>query len=709
MTKFHRTLIRPAARMDYDSVNECLLNDSHDGVFPVPRESVMLVKEKEIAAATTAEPEEICHAKTAANKDKRNTTTSATSTFKKRLLPTTPKEILQHLAIVTKSRREQRLQSGGLTLNFGNASDEVVMEFDQETGWPTRFEFVSNGTKDSTGKTAHSVENQHDKRPFYFDSHRIIEELMVLANHVVAKKLLQAYQHKTMQRIHPDTSNQIRKQLLLFLHDLVAKGKDGRHVASRSAAETNTTSTREEAASEAGTKNAPQCTAETMTMKQKIQHFLTGVSIDGGNTGGSTSGSNYDGCQNATDTNNPQPTVEEILQFAQTHLPTSLAESVTFSALQALEKAEYKMVDGDEETTIQNADQDQHVAEVVDHQADKNTSTASCSSSSTSSTATTFHWGLNLEGYLHFTSPIRRYADIIVHRMLARAVGNEYEYEKAVARPAAAEDTEVNAAQNRSTRPPAISESEWSDLQQITARCTDYSRRQDDAAADCRLWYFAEFLRRQPLPERGVELVGVVWKIHASTRYASPDLTTTSTPAAICSGSSTAPTTPVPSVSTADGGQKMGGAPAAMASMNNPAVLGNGNGTEDSGSCSSQDGDDRQGRSTTTISTRLAEGSCPESEVDETMAPAVPTTTTSKVEFFLPQLRHTKAGTVESLETTSEILSKLSIGEQVRLVAKPTKNSLIEVVGGGGATTSPASNCTGEFKNKALWSLKLVE
>jgi ribonuclease R len=35
------------------------------------------------------------------------------------------------------------------------------------------------------------------------------------------------------------------------------------------------------------------------------------------------------------------------------------------------------------------------------------------------------HWGLNFEDYTQFTSPIRRYSDIITHRLLSLALGND--------------------------------------------------------------------------------------------------------------------------------------------------------------------------------------------------------------------------------------------------------------------------------------------
>ena len=79
------------------------------------------------------------------------------------------------------------------------------------------------------------------------------------------------------------------------------------------------------------------------------------------------------------------------------------------------------------------------------------------------------HFGLALEQYAHFTSPIRRYPDLLVHRAIKHAISRE-----------------KNAAYRYST----------AEMQTLGESCSTYERRAEEASRDVVSWLKCEYMQQ---------------------------------------------------------------------------------------------------------------------------------------------------------------------------------------------------------------------
>ncbi|HYQ38246.1 MAG TPA: ribonuclease R [Pseudomonas sp.] len=93
------------------------------------------------------------------------------------------------------------------------------------------------------------------------------------------------------------------------------------------------------------------------------------------------------------------------------------------------------------------------------------------------------HFGLNYEAYTHFTSPIRRYPDLLVHRAIRSVIRSKRQTDKVV---------RVGAASLPKARIYPYDEAR---LEQLGEQCSMTERRADEATRDVVNWLKCEYMR----------------------------------------------------------------------------------------------------------------------------------------------------------------------------------------------------------------------
>ncbi|MEP7302788.1 MAG: ribonuclease R [Caldimonas sp.] len=127
------------------------------------------------------------------------------------------------------------------------------------------------------------------------------------------------------------------------------------------------------------------------------------------------------------------------------------------------------------------------------------------------------HFGLAYEAYTHFTSPIRRYPDLLVHRVIKAllgsrryAIGTRSEGEPAKkARLAKAVKSAKNARAGASALPPLAPGGELEAWEIAGAHCSANERRADEASRDVEAWLKCRYMREHLGEEFGGAVTAV--------------------------------------------------------------------------------------------------------------------------------------------------------------------------------------------------------
>jgi ribonuclease R len=116
------------------------------------------------------------------------------------------------------------------------------------------------------------------------------------------------------------------------------------------------------------------------------------------------------------------------------------------------------------------------------------------------------HYGLAYEAYTHFTSPIRRYPDLLVHRVIKALLGGK---RFQLVPHAATRTPEVRRGGKAPQRPVKPLSQEAMLWEAVGAHCSANERRADEASRDVEAWLKCRYMREHLGEEFGGTVTGV--------------------------------------------------------------------------------------------------------------------------------------------------------------------------------------------------------
>eukprot|EP00388_Colpodella_angusta_P007583 GDKJ01021335.1.p1 GENE.GDKJ01021335.1~~GDKJ01021335.1.p1 ORF type:complete len:1114 (+),score=269.82 GDKJ01021335.1:1-3342(+) len=245
-----------------------------------------------------------------------------------------------------------------------------------------------NGPQDQSPSS--SDELPHDSECSV--AHGLIEQLMLVSNHIAATQLLQLNPLGVLLRVHPSTSAQATEALLAALPDESVR--------------------------------------------------LQVIEAAGGETD-----------------------LPSLLSAVADCLPALQVEQISLSVLSVMKEAQYKATK-DLLTTKENPK-------------DPNADSIPFAYEKSRSVDSIGHWGVALPSYMHFTSPIRRYADLVAHRILSDGI-----YGRASAEQSLSTIAERCSLRSKAANDAALSFSSWMFNRYLTKYFPDGMKTSDIAVVD---------------------------------------------------------------------------------------------------------------------------------------------------------------------------------------------------------------------------------